>query len=239
MSLVAFALALSITADAPPPRPVLPIPLLETGMMGESGYVPLLTIAPDGHWTAPGDLKGDLSEAELAQIKTNAELVVVDTTPGAKCTTMPVIRVLRVARGEARYADGCGPQAHASVRFIVTQAEGFTLKRVNPMVVRLDRWLPGKEDRKQSIILLRSGIWTTDNGAGNTGGQELAEAIAAFDTAELAAPPVAAPGCRADYVHELEVPNRGRVRWTSPCQSPSQSLGDAITKLSTIVGLPR
>jgi len=241
MSLIALVLALSITNDVPPaPRPMLPIPLLETGLMSETGYVAHLTIAADGRWTATGDQKGELAKEELAQIAAYADQVVLTSTPGPRCKSTPVIRVLRVQRGEARYADECGPQAHASVRLLVAQAEAFTLKRVNPMAVRLDRWEPGKSELRQSIILLRSGIWTTDNGAGNTGGQELADAIAAFDSAVLDAPTVPeTPDCSVDHIQQLEVPGRGTLRWSSPCQAPSPTLAAAIAKLFTIVGLPR
>lgn len=241
MSLIGLVLAICLSHDVPPPpKPVLPIPLLETGMMNETGYVPFITIAPNGTWTATGDLKGELAAHELALITEAADKVTLTTTPGSECKTTPVLRVLRVQRGESRYADGCGPQPHPSVLILVAKAESFTTTRANPMVVRLDRWHPGKEELKQSIILLRSGVWTTDNGAGNTGGKELADVVAAFETAVLDAPPTTnTPYCQGDHIHLLEVPGRGTLRWASPCQAPSPTLLAAMTRLFTVVGLPR
>ena len=241
MSLIALALALALTHDVPPPpKPVLPIPLLETGRMNEAGYFALLTIAPDGRWTATGDQKGELRPDELAVITAAADKAVLESTPGPECTATPILHVLRVLRGEARYAEGCGPQAHFSVTMLVAKAESFTIRRSNQMILRLDRWHPGKEELKQSIIVMRSGLWTTDNGAGNTGGQELADLIAAFETAVLDAPLTTnEPRCVGDHIHLLEVPGRGGLRWASPCRAPSPTLAAAITKLFSVVGIPR
>ncbi len=239
MSLLTVLLTLSLSNMAPPPPPPPPpMPIVEIGVFSDAGYVAHLAVAQDGQWLGMGDQKGLLALSDLARLKSAAEQALITTTPGVECTTAQPIRVLRVARGEARYTEGCGPQLHTSAAALVAMAEELTIKRASPMVVRLDRWMPGKEDRKQSIILLRSGVWTTDNGAGNTGGQELADVIAAFDKAALDV--ARTPNrCVADHIIELDVPNRGRARWTTPCDTPNPSLQAAIALLFKVVGLPR
>ncbi len=236
MSLLTLLLTLSLSNMAPPPPP--PMPIVEVGVFTTAGYVAHLAVAQDGQWLGTGDRKGTIGLDDLARLKLAAEQALITTTPGIECTTEQPIRVLRVAKGEARYTEGCGPQLHPTAAALVAMAEGLTIKRADPMVVRLDRWMPGKEDRKQSIILLRSGVWTTDNGAGNTGGQELADVIAAFDKAALDVS--RRPNrCVADHIIELEVPGRARVRWTTPCDTPNASLQAALALLFKVVGLPR
>lgn len=236
MSLLTVLLTLSFSNMAPPPKP--PMPVVEVGVFSTAGYVAHLAIAQDGQWLGTADQKGTIGLDDLARLKIAAEQALITTTPGPECKSEQPIRVLRVARGEARYTEGCGPQLHPTAAALVAMAEALTVKRTDPMVVRLDRWVPGKEDRKQSIILLRSGVWTTDNGAGNTGGQELTDVIAAFDQAALDVS--RSPGrCVADHIIELEVPNRGKVRWTTPCDTPSASLQAALALLFKVVGLPR
>ena len=46
-------------------------------------------------------------------------------------------------------------------------------------------------------------------------------------------------GKKCDHIIELEVPNRGRVRWTTPCDTPNASLQAALALLFKVVGLPR
>jgi len=234
MSLLSLAVALTLAQPGPA------LPLMESGAFSASGYTAFLTIAPDGHWTATGEQVGNLTPTQTAQIKALADTVVMTTFQGGECISTPTLMVLRVARGEVRYSDGCGPQAHVSVTRLLLLAESFTTSVSNPMVARIDRWHSGDEERKSATMLMRDGVWTTDNGVGNTNGQELADLIAAFRYAELAVRPAQpATNCRGDYWHELRVPGRGTLRWIAYCQAPSPSLAVALGSLRTLVTTQR
>lgn len=232
MSLVAMTLALVMTQDSP-------LPILEIGTLPDSGYVSLLAMDGEGRWVGWGDHKGQVAASELAEIKKAIDEARLSTIEGPRCTTTPVLQLVRTRRGEVRFAETCGPMAHPTLNRLVELAKSLTVRRTEPMVVRLDRWRAGEELRKESIILKKSGIWSRDNAAGNTGGAELQALIDAFEKAELAPVTVApAPDCRGDHIHELDVPGRGKVRWIAPCQGPSPSLTTALDLLFKLVGLP-
>lgn len=225
MSLIALALALSVSQGPP-------LPLMQSGMLGPNGYFAFLTIAPDGHWTAVGDQSGMLAPDELDQIVTATENMELETHHGPPCTEMQNLRLMRLKRGSVRYADDCGPMADPSVMALLELAESLTIERANPLVTRLDRWPTGDRDRKESIILRRDGVWTTDNGAGNTAPERLAEIAAAFDAARLEVEPTHAPAsCKVELNNELEIPGRGTLRWDAPCRRPSPALAAALARL--------
>lgn len=230
MSILALLFATALSQPA--------LPLLESGSFNDSGYSAYLTIAPDGHWTATGEQSGTLTPEQLAQIRAGTETVRLTTFQNPECKTIPIRMVLRVPRGEVRYSALCGPQADASVGRLLRLARAYTTMISNPTVARLDRWRTGDEERKSSVFLMADGVWTTDESAGNTGGQELGDAIAAFRDADLSVwPPSPQANCRSDYWHELSVPGRGQLRWIAYCQTPSPSLAAALARMQAIVRL--
>lgn len=244
MSLLALVLALTLNLDSEGSRTATvateaPMVLLASGVFtSETVYRALLVVGADGSWRADGKT-GQLSPVELAEVVAGVAKVVLTTTPAPECPrTTPVIQMLQVPRGQVRFAVLCGPRAHPSVTSLIELAESYTTRRPTPQVVRLDRWRPGKADRKESIILLRNGSWSTDNGVGHTGGPELDEVIAAFDAAVIEVE-TQRPGtdCAIDRQHVLELPGRATLQWAAPCQTPSPTLQAALAKLFAIVNL--
>jgi len=244
MSMLALVLALALNVEGRGicPETVTteaPRVLLESGVFtSEALYKTLLVVGADGSWSADGTT-GQLTPMKLAELVAGVAKVVLTTTPAPECPrTTPVIQMLQVPRGQVRFAVLCGPRAHPSVTSLIELAESYTTRRPTPQVVRLDRWRPGKADRKESIILLRNGSWSTDNGVGHTGGPELDEVIAAFDAAVIEVE-TQRPGtdCAIDRQHVLELPGRATLQWAAPCQTPSPTLQAALAKLFAIVNL--
>lgn len=233
---VPLALALVMTLATPEPR----APIFELGMVAGDRVVPILTIDADGHWTAVKDVRGQLGPAERDRIAEAAERVVLNTSRVRDCSAVPTLQVLRVPRREVRYAMSCGPAAHASVHALVALAESLTVRRPDPVLLRLRRWRAGDEARVQVIHLMRNGEWTTERGRGTLPPAQLASIITALDAALLEAPPTPeAPYCRGDLLNTLEVPGRGDVQWLWPCAKPSPSLAAALALVETAVGARR
>jgi hypothetical protein len=232
MSLVALAFAWTVTSESP-------LPMLEIGTLTDFGYVSVLAMDREGHWLA-GDQKGKVAPDELARVVAATESTVLTTYEGPDCATTPTLQLLRIRRGEVRFSRECGRVPHASVAHLIKVVESFTIRRENPLLVRLDRWRIGDEDRKEAIILRRSGIWSTDNGVGNTGGKELAELVSLFEDPQLETSPSGyLPNCRGDRIHELELPSRTTVRWIAPCQQPGPHLSAALDRLFALVNVTR
>lgn len=238
MSFIAMALALTVLDAAPSP-----LPLFELGAMPEGGYRAFLTVAPDGRWTATGNRSGELTPDQLREVESgiaNTSFTTIKET--RRCTTPSVLQLVRVQRGEVRFTTECGPQPDPSITRLIQLVQRFTTDKqparpeASPMIVKVEQWRDGEELRKQAIILMRSGMFTTDNGVGNTGGQELADLLSEFTDAELSATP-AADGCRSTLHLTVEVPARGRVVWSEPCQTPSATLAKALKHLRVAVGL--
>lgn len=235
MLTIALVLALTLTADPVEP----PAPLFEAGIIVQSGYLPLLTIAGDGAWWAGGH-GGKLTSEELERIDQGARTMILRVSDGPPCPTLPVRQVVRVPRGEVIFAFGCGVQPHPSVLALRGLADAFTVQSAtaplpSTVLVRLDRWLPGHVARKESIILKRNGEWTADNGVGTIGGEELVRIAEAFDGAVLEVkPPAVDPSCKGELWYDAELPGRGRLIWSSPCQSVSSTLQVALGKLLAV-----
>ena len=238
MSFIAMALALTVVDAAPSP-----LPLFELGAMPEGGYRAFLTVAPDGRWTATGERSGELTPDQLRQVESAIASTSFTTIKETRrCTTASVLQLVRVQSGEVRFTTECGPQPDPTVTRLVQLVQSFTTdKQVarpeqSPMIVKVEQWKTGEELRKQAIMLMRSGMWTTDNGVGNTGGQELADLLSEFTDAELSAT-AAVDKCVAQLHVTVDVPGRGGVVWSEPCQTPSASLARALKHLRVIVGL--
>jgi len=108
MSLVAMALAFVMTQDSP-------LPILEIGTLPDSGYVSLLAMDGEGRWVGWGDHKGQVEASEAAEIKKAIDEARLSTVEGPRCTTTPVLQLVRTRRGEVRFAETCGPMAHPTL----------------------------------------------------------------------------------------------------------------------------
>lgn len=241
MSIMTLVLALSLAAGEPPSPPP---PLFEAGIILQAGYVPLLTIADDGSWWA-NSYGGSLTPEELTRIRDGAQTMMLTVFKGPPCTTLPVSQIVRVPRGEVMFSFGCGVQPHPSVLALRNLADAFTIQSAtaplpSTILVRLDRWQPGQAARKESIIVKRNGEWTSDNAAGSIGGKELERMTTAFDGAVLEVkPPARQRSCEAEMYYDMELPGRGRLIWTSPCQTVSASLSVALGKLQALTATVR
>lgn len=233
MSIVALMLALMLPQESP-------LPMLEIGTLTNSGYVSVLAMDKAGHWVGGVDQKGRISSEDLARVAAAINGVMLTTYDGPECPTPPILQLLRIDRGEVRFSMDCGRLPHYTVRQLIKLAESLTIRENDPMLVRVERWRHGDEARKEVIMLRRDGVWSADNKVGNTGGPTLAELVAAFSDPELdLSLSDWTPTCRGDYIHELELPKRGTVRWIAPCQHPSASLSAALDKLFKLVGVSR
>lgn len=243
MSTLAIMLAtfcITVEREPPPepPPPLAPTLVLESGVFTSNGYSITRTIDSAGNWTT-ALAHGKLSQEELHKIRDKIATVELTTTPPEKeCpATTPVIQLLRVHKGEARFAVLCGPKAHPSVDELLGLVDSLTSRRPTPTVVQVDRWRPGKVALKESIILKRSGSWSTDNGVGHTGGPELEAVIQAFEKVELSAEPETySSECAVSHIHRVDIPAVGSIKWMEPCQTVSASLAEALHQLRRLVG---
>jgi len=212
--------------------------LFETGMDTGGSSTTFLTIWRDGRWSTQGPSGGRLTSEELAALVTRMRDVRWTTHMTPPCPGRPERIFVRTHAGKVRYASGCGPAPDASVLALVAEAEGYTTRRPNPVLIKLRRWSVSAPDRIEAAFVMRTGVWTTHNGRGTLATEALAELTALLDAALLEAPPIAAAAvCRGDRPHELEVPGRGAISYVWPCHRPSPTLEAALQRLYTLVGL--
>lgn len=242
--MITFALVASLFMLSAPDKPP-PQPLFAYGFTSGNSEQRTLTIHADGRWTAldAKDVKGPLAPEELERLRGQIEKTVFEVTverpPSRDCSARPSqLSFVATPRGRVSYGLSCAPRADASVLALVALAESLTTHRPPPVLVRLERWRTGAEDEREFAVVMRAGNWSTERGRGELSKEALAELIALIEGATLEAPPTPmAPVCRGDFVHELEVPGRGSVKWLWPCHEPSASLGKVLDALYRATGM--
>src|SRR5690606_29495170 len=123
-----------------------------------------------------------------------------ESTERRDCAARPQqLSFVATLRGRLSYALTCAPMPHPRVLALVAFAESLTTHRKPDVLIRLERWRTGQEDKREVAIVMRNGKWTTHRGRGELSKDALAELVALIDAALIEAPATPeAPYCRGD-----------------------------------------
>ncbi len=232
MLTISLFAVLALSVPEPPPA------VFTYGMTAGQTDRTTLHIAHDGSWSGSG-AAGQLTPDELTTLRTAIDKSEFKLLPrSTRCSARPAeLEFVTTSKGRLVFGRSCAPAAHESVLGLVLLAESLTTRRPAPILIRLERWRTGQDDKREVAVVMRSGQWTTHRGRGELSKEALKNLVALIDAALIEAPPTPmAPVCKGDFPHELDVPGRGEAKWIWPCHKPSESLAKALDALYAAVG---